>query len=316
MIERAGWAALAAMVAMGAEATPVFAAGETHDEAGALFEQARDLMGQGLFGDACPKLARSLELAPTGRTKLALAMCHEGEGRLATALGEFADAVAQATADGRADRVGLAGDHARAIEARISRVTLVVGDADGISVTLDATPIDRARWGTPIPVDGGAHVVRASAAGRRSWESTIRVASSGEAPRVEIPPLVPVGVLEPVPLASIDAAPKKRGIPVSTWIVGGVGLAAVGVGTYFGVTALDKQSDAGPYCTGSACQPAGVDLVNDARTRAQVADAAFGAGALALGVAVYLFTRAVLASPERPPRSLSSLPSGVATMEW
>jgi hypothetical protein len=276
-----------------------------HD-ADALFNEARDLMGQGLFGDACPKLAEAQRLAPNGRVTLALAMCHEGEGKLATALVEFARARTEADAAKREDRVSLAEARIRSIEERVSRVTLRVANPAGVSIEIDGAAVDRAAWGAPLPLDGGSHRIYATAPSRRPWESTISLASSGDHLEVRIPELVPDTRGPAAQLAGENERDASRNRErVAGWISGGVGLVALGVGSYFGIDALAKQSDSASYCHDGRCNsPTGVDLVAQAKGRALAADVAFGGGAVALGLATWLLllrgTSQASAAPSPP----------------
>ena len=91
-----------------------------------LFEQGRALMEQKKYAEACPKLAESQRLDPGGGTLLNLALCHELEGKTATAQSEFKEALGQAARDGRADREELAKEHLAALEKRIIRIQVVV----------------------------------------------------------------------------------------------------------------------------------------------------------------------------------------------
>jgi serine/threonine-protein kinase len=73
--------------------------------------------------------------------------------------------------------------------------------------------------------------------------------------------------------------------------VGLLGLAAVGVGTYFGVRAIGKWNDSNAACPGTTCtDPAGVTLASDAQSAARVADVTLAAGAVGVvaGVLLYL----------------------------
>jgi hypothetical protein len=260
--------------------------------ADALFDSARELMGKSLFGEACPRLAEAMALTPNGRVELALALCHEGEGKLATALAEFRDARDKAQLDQRADRVELAGQHLRGIEERVSRVRISTHEPPALVVTIDGAPTPRERWARGVPLDPGAHVVRATADLRAPWQTSIHVGSSGDVVSLEIPRLAepaspsprssPLSS-SPSPLATSPATASSSGTRRTLgWLVGGLGVVSLGLGGYFGVRALGTQSDADPYCHDGACSRPGVELVDDARGQALVADIAMGVGLVAV----------------------------------
>src|SRR5436190_16324151 len=158
---------LASFVSMGrarAEPSP-----EERALATTLFQEGRALMAVRKFGEACAKLEESQRLDPSGGTILNLALCHEQEGRLASAWSEFNEAALAARRDGRHDREQEALGHVRALEPRLSRLTIVVPariQVDGLRVERDGRELGRGAWSTAMPVDGGEHRVRATATGR------------------------------------------------------------------------------------------------------------------------------------------------------
>src|SRR5262245_41031428 len=83
------------------------------------FQTAKKLMADGDFVHACPKLAESQRLDPGGGTVLTLALCHEGEGKTATAWAEFNEARALAVRDGQKDREIVAREHTAALEPKL-----------------------------------------------------------------------------------------------------------------------------------------------------------------------------------------------------
>src|SRR5258708_3181546 len=81
-----------------------------------LYRQGRALIGEGKVSEACPKFAESYRLDAATGTLLNLALCHEIEGKLATAWLEFSRAVALARRDRRHDRVRFAQERLAVIE--------------------------------------------------------------------------------------------------------------------------------------------------------------------------------------------------------
>ena len=276
--------------------------------AGALFEEGRVLMGKGSYAEACDKLAESQRLDPGGGTLLNLALCHERQGRIATAWVEFREARALARRDKRADREGAAATEMSKIEPALSMLAIEVpaeARAAGFVVKLDGAAIAEAAWGTKIPVDPGQRVVTAEAPERRTFTTTVEIGASASAPVVTIPPLALEGGPKPPhstppssvsspdapPASGASSPPPGSGLRTAGFVVGGLGLAGLAVGAGFGVAAVMKQSRSNAICPGTTCSREFEDAIplnHEARTFARVADVAIGVGAAGVVAGVVL----------------------------
>ena len=260
-----------------------------------MFSEGKKLMAEGRFDEACPKLAESQRLDPGGGTILNLAVCHESQGHFASAWSEFREALALARTDGRRDREQLATEHLVQVEPKVSHLTLAVepkADVSGLRIKLDGELVGRPAWGSPLPVDPGAHEVVASAPGRLDRRVMAQVTGTGDARTLTIlaledAPGSAAGDLDSTPDATFSET--SRGKRVAGYVVGAVGLAALGVGTAFGIEALQKRHDSDATCTGNTCTTAaGVSLNDDARRFANFSDVGLGVGVVGLVVGTYL----------------------------
>lgn len=308
--------ALAALI-NGSLVRPAFAQGSDPATARALFAEGRKLMGEKKYEDACPKFEESLRLDHGMGTQFNLAFCWEQLGRTASAWATFLDVAAAARAAGQSERETAARDRASALEPKLSRLTVrVPAPVDSLEVTRDDVAVGRAAWGSAVPVDPGTHTLRASAPGKQPWQQQVSVAG-GSRVSVDVPKLedAPVAVAaaatlsEPVRSRSgeqprdMEAARDEgvNGTRVAAWVIGGVGVVGLGVGTFF---ALKFQSERDKYdgmCLGDTCPapPAGQaetperlaffaqkDKATNARTAAFVS---FGVAGAALATSTILF---------------------------
>ena len=81
---------------------------ESESEAATLFQEAKELMDQGRYVEACPKLDRSRRLDRQVGTTLNLAFCYERIGKTASSWSMWLDGAAQAAAKGQRERETLA----------------------------------------------------------------------------------------------------------------------------------------------------------------------------------------------------------------
>src|ERR1700733_2132726 len=101
------------------------AAQDTETTATALFDEGRKLMAQHRYADACPKLAESQRIAPSGGTLLNLAECYERTGQTASAWSTWKAAAARANAAGKAGAEKSALARAAALEPSMARLAIV-----------------------------------------------------------------------------------------------------------------------------------------------------------------------------------------------
>jgi hypothetical protein len=287
---------------------PLFVHAEPTSEARAtareLFLQGRTLMESKDYRGACPKFEESQRLDPGGGTLLNLAICHELVGRTASAWAELGEALRVAKLDGRADRQALAEEHLRAIEPRISRITIVVPDAArvaGLEIRRDGIVLGSAAWNEAVPVDPGEHVIDASAPGKLSARQEIKIAGDGEKASVTIEPLADAPREEspppPTPSIALDKpASEDRGRPlrIAGIAAGATGLASVAVGSIFGVVAIDARARAESQCLGAICSEKALSLNDRAATSADISTVLFIAGGVLLvgGITTFLLAPA------------------------
>jgi len=271
------------------------ASGQNQTAAQALYDEARRLMEAKDYASACPKFKESYALDPGGGTLLNLADCHEKEGKSALAWTTFKEALVVAQRDANQARVEFAKTHLSALELTLSYVTVnVASPVDGLTVTVDGTPLGSAAWGVAVPVDPGPHAVRAEAPSRKPFEQTLEIAKDGgHREVVDVPALE---LAEDASGAAVGSATddKHAGGFLSGrnvgWIAAGVGVVGIGVGGYFGLKAFSDWDDRNQACKSgcTAGAKASGESASDAATRSTVGFAV-GAGALAVG-AVLIFT--------------------------
>ncbi|WP_437602764.1 hypothetical protein WMF28_14170 [Sorangium sp. So ce590] len=205
---RRPWARIAgAALALALAVSP----GVAFAQAAALLDEGKALMKKGKLAEACPKIEESYRLSPRSATLLALATCHEKQGKLATAWSEYIDLGAAARKEGNKRLEADAKARGARLEPRLPRLTVNVSRpaaVEGLEVTLDGAPLDSSIWGQARPIDPGAHKVSASAPGRKTWEGSVSI-KRGERKAVAVPALAKDGSAAPEP-AQAEAAPARE----------------------------------------------------------------------------------------------------------
>jgi hypothetical protein len=293
----------------------------------ALFREGKALMASKKYAAACPKLAESHRLDPGSGTLLALALCHEGEGKTASAWAELNEVAAASRRDGRDDREKFARREIAKLEPLLSRLEIAVAPSiarlEGLAVTRDGIALGPAAWGSPSPVDPGPHTIVATmgtsrfattVALQRGERRTVTIELPQAPPPSSPPPVDERDERKPTP-AAIDAPAEDK--PVSgtqrtiALVVGSVGVVGLGVGAVFGLLALSKNDEAEAMCKPSACEnPTAFERSKTAHDFANVSNVSFAVGAVGLAVGAILLLTAPKSGASSPRASIVPVMAG------
>lgn len=303
-------------------------------EADALFKEGRALLDAKKYDAACPKLAQSHKLEPGAGTLLALSLCHEGQGKTATAHAELVEAARLGRKVGRHALANAAEKRAAAMEPTLSKlvVRMPKGERARYDVTCDGDALTADRLDAPFPVDPGEHRVEVSAKGKRSKSYAVRLAGAGlveivvdkleDEPVAAAPVVAPAAppapkaqslvlTTEPPPEAASDAnrGGGQRALGVITMVAGTGAIVAGGV---FAAKGLSEKSAADRVCSTRPCNEQ-AEIDGNARAKESLnvgaISAAAGTGAIMLGAIIY-FT-----APSAPAKSAAA-PSQKATARF
>jgi hypothetical protein len=200
---------------------------------------------------------------------------------------------------------------------RIATVT-VSASIVGAVVRVDGLEVGKTPLRAPIELAAGPHFLSASAEGYRPWDQPLDLAGAERrsveirleksesltgagqpdsavvtAPVASLPPppapdpLAPAAGVPPTPPPA-PPFPTRR---VLAYALGGLGVTATAVGAVYGILAVSKRHDSDAQCPNDQCSQAGVDLNQQAKTAARVADVTLVVGLVSIGVATYLWLR-------------------------
>ena len=246
-----------------------------------LFFTGKGMMGEGRLAEACTKFAESYRLDPAAGTLLNLAVCHEKDGKIASAWGEFHQALAEARRANRQDRMDLAGEAIKRIEPDLPFLVITVPAGvrvPGLEVKRNGVPLLAGAWETELPIDPGTNEIEASAPAYKVETKTVTLQKRQHV-TITLDPLELAPVEKPPP--PFWTAKRKVGAALIA-----SGIAAAAVGGVFGALALSEKhtSDADcPTLDGEIrCTSAGSHASSNAVTDAWVANIGIGVGAAAI----------------------------------
>jgi hypothetical protein len=273
--------------------------------------EAKLLMEQKRYSDACPKIAESYRSEPTGEKIFELGRCHYEQGRIATAYYELREALDIAKRDGRYDRAKPAQAMLDEIEPKLPKLSVTVGlkasSLPGFEIKRDGMVIRPQEWGMNIPADPGVHTILASAPGYEPMLKTVELRADGSVEEVSVDGLDPQGMkpkaaAKPVPMRpEADRAGTSGAIQRTAGLIfGGVGVGAIGAGALLGLRASSLQAGSDAHCKGSLCNPEGREMRNSAEQLGTGSTLMLiGGGVAAAGGLMLFLTAPTSASQER-----------------
>lgn len=198
------------------------------------------------------------------------------------------------------------------IDASMPTVVFEAKDAAGttlsaVKVKMDGELLAERLQGSALSLDPGEHTFTFEVAGRPSVEKRLLIFEGEKlrresvefaaiaAPKPVAPPPVTLAKSEtleqpqPRPLAKPPLGKAK----VVALVLGGVGVAATGVGVAYGLIAMSRRSEANAICPNDCSDHTGVEAWNGAYSAGNISTGAFviGAAGIASGVAVWLLAK-------------------------
>lgn len=244
--------------------------------------------------------ARAQEQAGGGETcSVAYARGQEERlaGRLYNARGAFQQCSSNACSR---ELVRDCGRWLKEVEADLPTVRVSVHDEHGaavapLSVTIDGQALPPAALSAPIVLESGPHELRFEAPGYQpvKLEKALRPSDREVSVAVTLRPPAPPAV----------ETPRTTAVPAASWILAGVGTAALGGSLYFGVKARGEYQDLKDTCA-PACAPSATDAMH---RHSVIADVALGGSLLAFAAAavVYFTSQPMSVNDSKQARSLS-----------
>lgn len=178
-----------------------------------LFRTGKELLAQKDYAHACPTLADSFRSDAATGTLLALAICYEGQGRMASAWRAYTEVANRSRRESRPDREKVAQSKVSLLEPQISLLTIVVPpedrELDAIEIKRNGVAVSQSVWGKALAVDGGSQVIEVSARGKQRWRKTVSVASTQDLKTITVPLLEDEA---PAP-AAVATAPDEAAKP-------------------------------------------------------------------------------------------------------
>jgi hypothetical protein len=217
------------------------------------------------------------------------------------------------------------------LDASMPSVVFDAKDAAGadlvaVTVKMDGELLAERLQGSALPIDPGEHTFTFEVAGRPRVEKRLlilegekrrreRVAFEAlEPPKPLAPP--PMTVANPVVLEQPRQSPQPKpglGRPRTVALVlGGIGVAATGLGVAYGLIAMSRREDANNLCPTTQCNgQGGLDAWSRAHSAGNIATGAFIVGAAGIASGLVIWLRAKPAADTATGAQISLGPAGL-----
>jgi hypothetical protein len=256
-------------------------------------------------------LSESYRLDPQLGALFTEATCEMRAGRIATAAQRYSDfitlvdALPPETRERQQERRAVALEQRTALLPTIPtlRVEVRGKSASRPQLTLNGKPLPDASVGVDLPVDPGEQVLE-----QRTASGAVTTKRTTLAPGEHQMLIVQLAEDAAPPVVHEAPPPNSAGSFRATlpFVLGGVGLVGIGVGSAAGVIALNKKSVVDRECEGTSCTQQGLDAAGAGQQAALISTIGFAVGAVALTSGVVL----LLTSSEQPHRSSALILAG------
>jgi hypothetical protein len=210
------------------------------------YDEAEKLLERGQLAQACLRYADSYRMDPQLGALLHVGDCNERIDKLATAWRAFDEGYRLALQK-RDERALVARERADALLRRLSylRVNLPPDAGDQAKVLIDGKPIEQAALARDIPVDRGTHSIVVTSDGQEKWRTEAPVKGVPgvlyfDVPSWRAPPPAPGGSDSGRGWFGLDPSARR----VLGWSAVGLGVAGLGLSTYFFVLQGNKADEA------------------------------------------------------------------------
>lgn len=301
--------------ARGAGAESAAPSAENAARAQQLFDDGVADMLAGSFDRGCALLNQSHRIDPKAGTLFTLAECYARAGKTASAVRHYAlyltlyELMTPEQIRAHRERAAVARAERNKLLREVPRLEVYwSGRAPaGAQVTLDGAPLDNARIGRALSVDPGQHLIEFSDGTGGMSRREVRL-EGNQSLRVVLPAPRVSGrrAGSGARSANVEEEPTSSR---RTWayIVGGIGVTGVLVGSVTGILVLAKKSDVDEFCRDvsgdrAECEAEGIAASNSAKKLGAVSTIAFATGAvgLAAGITLLLTEPASNSSGTRP----------------